>query len=94
MDGPREIGVPDEDQIIIPPTTPVNTDDNALPNADASGDSDDERPDETRRYQKAQPYGASRAIHQAAHDLACESFLPVSAYARVAAGQRGASCCG
>ena len=46
MDGPREIGVPDEDQIIIPPTTPVNTDDNALPNADASGDSDDERPDE------------------------------------------------
>jgi len=46
MDDPRELGVPAEDEIIVPPAPPVDTDDNDLPDADASGDSDDERPDE------------------------------------------------
>ena len=46
MDDPRELGGPDEDEIIVLPAPPVDTDDNDLPNADANGDSDDERPDE------------------------------------------------
>ena len=48
MDDPRELGVPAGDEIIIPPAQPIDTDDNDLPEADASGDSDDERDDENQ----------------------------------------------
>jgi len=46
MNDPREPGVPDEDEVIILPARPIDNDDNDLPEADASGDSDDERDDE------------------------------------------------
>lgn len=46
MDEPRELGVPEEDDMTVVPALPVDTDDNDLPDADASGDADDETADE------------------------------------------------